>query len=311
MNSLGVGSDPTMPKLTQTYWEKYDLLYKNYSKKTIFKRLLKECRKLGKPYTKQDNRGRKPKFKPITYAAFLALQKIFRHRYREMELEATLYMPDKADHSTFARNYAKIPQQYIEQLIANLVDKQFIYWIADSTCISTKIRVERTVQGIRNKVKLCDKYHIVIGYDPTTHSTFILGAKASDEHVSDSEGAMQIINGKQSTAYFLGDSAYNTYDLHEAVKEAGMFAQMKPDNKGIRKTMSAKARQTKLFSKKIYKELRGVVETVFGGATNAGLMLTYAKNEHTRRLDTLMLAVRHNLMASMRSLLIVFVRQTR
>jgi len=295
----------------QTYWKRYDLLYKNHSKKDLFKRLKKEATKLGCPFVKQDNRGRKPKFKPKIYAAYLTLQKIFRHRYRDMELEADLYLPDKADHSTFARNYAKIPESYIEQLITNLVDKEFSYWIADSTCISTKIRVERIVQGTRNKVKLRDKFHIVIGYDPPTQTTFILGAKATDEHVSDSQGAIQIIKGKQSNAYFLGDSAYNTYELHETVKEAGMFAQMKPDNKDIRKPMSVKAKQTKLFSKNLYKEIRGIVETIFGGATNAGLMLTYAKNEHTRRLDTLMLAVRHNLLASIRLCLGVFVRQTR
>ncbi|MBU0980379.1 MAG: hypothetical protein KJ709_06220, partial [Nanoarchaeota archaeon] len=270
-------------------------------KKSIFKKLRKHCKSLGEPYIKKDKRGSKPKFSCTTYAAFLALQKIFRHRYRDMELEATLYLPDKADHSTFQRNYEKISEEYIERLIVSFVDDTFSYWIADSTCISTKVRVERTVQGTRNKVKLRDKFHIVIGYDPPNHRTFILGAKASDEHMSDSQGAIKIVNGKQSTAYFLGDSAYNTYDLHAIVKEAGLFAQMKPDVKGIRKSLSVKAKQTKLFSKNLYKELRGIVETVFGGATNAGLMLTYAKKEHTRRLDTLMLAVRHNLMASMRS----------
>ena len=61
-----------------------------------------------------------------------------------------------------------------------------------------------------------------------------------------------------------------------------------------------KAVNIKLFSENFYKNVRGIVETVFGGATNAGLMLTYAKKVHTRRLDTLMLALRHNLMTSMR-----------
>lgn len=297
-----------MPK--QTYWKQYDFLYKKHSKKSLFQRLEKECCKLGLPYTKQDPRGRKPKFSPTTYSAFLALQKIFRHRYREMELEATLYLSCKADHSTFARNYAKIPECYIEKLIGNLVDKEFIYWIADSTAISTKIRVERLVGGTRNKVKLRDKFHVVIGYDPPSYQTFILGARASDEHLSDSKGVVELIRGKRSNAYFLGDSAYNTYELHELVKEVGLFALMKPDAKGIRKKMSDKAMQTKLFSKKLYRELRGVVETVFGGSTNAGLILTYAKKEHTRRLDTLMLGVRHNLMASMRLRTIFFMRQT-
>jgi hypothetical protein len=81
---------------------------------------------------------------------------------------------------------------------------------------------------------------------------------------------------------------------------------MKPDNKGIRKKLSVKARQVKLFIKPIYKEIRGIVETVFGGATNAGLMITHARLEHTRRLDTLMLALRHNLRASLRLLKTIF-----
>ena len=300
-----------MPKQKISYWQQYDSLYKNYSKKSMFEELKKHCKKLGDPYTKKDNRGCKPKFSYIEYASFIALQKIFGHKYREMELEADLYLPYKADHSTFHRNYEKISQKYVEKLIISFVNEnRFVYWIADSTCMSTKINVERVVQGTRNKVKLRDKYHVVIGYAPTTHQTFILGAKASDEHMSDSQGAIEILKNKKSNGYFLGDSAYNTYELHEIVKEYGLFAQMKPDKKGIRKKMSAKSKQTKLFSKNLYKEIRGVVETVFGGSTNAGLILTYAKKTHTRRLDTLMLALRHNLMARMRSLFNIILRQT-
>lgn len=289
-----------MPKPNKTYWQKYDLLYKNHSKKSIYKMLKRQSKKQGLPYKKEDPRGRKLKFSPYDYTSFICLQKIFGHRYREMGLEANLYLPDKADHSTFARNYAKIPEEYIEFLITSFIEKEFSYWIADSTCMSTKVKVERTLKGMRNKVLLRDKYHVIIGYDPPTNSTMILGVKATDEHVSDSKGAIEIIKGKQSHAYFLGDSAYNTYELHEVVKCAGLFPLMKPDKKGIRKPMSIKASNLKLFSKKIYKEIRGIVETVFGGATNAGLILTYAKKVHTRRLDTLMLALRHNLMASIR-----------
>lgn len=292
-----------MPKPTQTYWQKYDLLYKNNSKKSVYKKIKKRCEQLGKPYQKKDNRGAKPKFSPVEYAAFTCSQKIFRHRYREMELEAELYLSDNVDHSTFARNYAKIPEEYIEKLIISLVDKEFSYWIADSTAISTKIRELRTRQGLRSKELLTDKYHTLIGYDPPTSTTFILGVKATDNHISDSMGAIAMLEGRKSNAYFFGDSSYNTYELHEVIKEVGLFPVIKPDNKGIRKPLSVKAKQVKLFSKNFYKNIRGIVETVFGGATNAGLMLTYAKKEHTKRLDTLMLALRHNLMASMRLLL--------
>ena len=265
---------------------------------------------MGEPYKKRDSRGRKPKFSPIEYTAYTVLQKIFCHRYREMELESTLYLPDKADHSTFQRNYEKVEEGYFERLVANLVDRQFIYWIADSTAISTKIRVERNHQGLRCKAALTNKYHVLCGYDPPTHTVMIIEAMATDNHVSDSKAAITMIKGKKSNAYLLGDSAYNTYELHDSAKNAGLFPQMKPDHKHIRKTLSAKAKNVKLFSKTLYKNIRGVVETVFGGATNAGLIITYAKKEHNRRLDTLVLAIRHNLMAAMRKIYYVFVRQT-
>jgi hypothetical protein len=290
----------------QTYWQLYDLLHKKFSKKDLFFELKQLGIRQGLPYTRSDPRGRKPKFDPYEYLAFLCLQKIFGHKYREMELEATLYLPERADHSTFARNYTKIPESYLEKVIVSLVQKEFSYWIADSTAISTKINVERLDTGQRRKELLTDKYHVLVGYDPPTHTVMILGAKATDNHVSDSQGAIMLLEEKKSYAYFLGDSAYNTYALHEKVREVGLFPLMKPDQKGIRKSLSAKARQVKLFSKPIYKELRGIVETVFGGATNAGLMITHAKKEHTRRLDTLMLALRHNLRASLRILKEIF-----
>ena len=107
---------------------------------------------------------------------------------------------------------------------------------------------------------------------PPTHTTMILCAKATDWHVSDSQAAQEMLKGKDAVAWFLGDSAYNTYDLHEMVERCGLFPQMKPDRKGIGKSRSSKARHVKMFSKRVYRELRGVVETVFGGATNAGLI---------------------------------------
>jgi hypothetical protein len=289
------------------YWQRYDSLFKNYSKKDLFEKLKRLCSKLGSPYTKRGVRGRKLKFDPVTYASYIALQKIFGHKYREMELESTLYLGKRADHSTFARNYEKIPQEYIEKLIESLVDREFTFWIADSTAMSSTVRVMRTRQGTRNKELLTDKYHLVIGYDPPSRTTMILGAKATDNHVSDSKAAVEILKNRKSNAYFLGDSAYNTYELHETIKEVGLYPMIKPDKRGIRKAFSDKAKNLKLFSKEIYKEIRGVVETVFGGATNAGLILSFAKKEHTRRLDTLMLALRHNLMANIRLNIINFI----
>jgi hypothetical protein len=302
---MGVGEVSHMPP-KQSYWQLYDLLYKKHSKKSLFKALKKKAKKLGPPYKQKKGRGRKLKFDSVTYTSFISLQKIFRHRYREMELDAELYLDDKADHSTFARNYAKIPEDYIEKLVVSLVNKSFSYYIADSTAMCSKIRVERTRQGIRKKELLTDKYHIVIGYCPKSQMTMIVGVKATDNHISDSKGSVYILKDKQLNGYFFGDAAYNTYELHEVLEDVGLYSVIKPDKRRVRKPLSIKARNVKLFFKRLYKEIRGIVETVFGGATNAGLILSYAKKEHTRRLDTLMLALRHNLMASIRLLVIFF-----
>lgn len=277
----------------------------------MFKKLVKQAKKIGQPFKKKGKRGKKLKFSPIKYAAFISLQKIFTHKYREMELEADLYLPDKADHSTFARNYAKIPEDYMEKLIVSLVEKQYNYIMADSTGMSTRVRVERIREGTRNKIKLVDKLHIVIGYDPPNCSTVILGVKASDQTTSDSDGAVKILEGKKFNAYFFADKAYDTYELHDQLKESNLISMIKPKEVKIRKTLSAKAQAKKIFSPNFYKNIRGIVETVFGGATNAGLITTFAKKEHCRRLDSLMIALRHNLMATMRSLYQSFMRQTR
>lgn len=289
----------------KTYWKQYDFLYKNHSKKSMYKTLKRIAKKLGQPYKKKDPRGNKLKFSSIEYASFTCLQKIFRHRYRDMELEATLYLPEKADHSTFARNYAKIPEHYIESLIILFVQKEFCYWIADSTGISTKIRVERIRQGTRNKEKLRDKFHTILGYDPPTSATFVLSAKATDNACSDSKAAIDAVKNRESTAYFFGDSAYHTYELQEVLKENGFFAVIKPTKIKTRKPMSSRAKAEEKFSKGLYRGIRGVGETIYGGATNAGLILTYAKKEHTRRLDTLIIALRHNLFASLRFVLVI------
>ena len=57
------------PPKQKSYWKRMDLFYKNHSKKDLFRKLKQECKKLGKPYKKKDNRGRKLKFSSITYTA--------------------------------------------------------------------------------------------------------------------------------------------------------------------------------------------------------------------------------------------------
>ena len=70
--------------------------------------------------------------------------------------------------------------------------------------------------------------------------------------------------------------------------------------------MTARGKAKESFDLNMYQKLRGVVETVFGGATICGMITSFSKKTNCRRLDSLMIALRHNLLASIRLCLRVF-----
>jgi hypothetical protein len=226
--------------------------------------------------------------------------------YRDMELEGNLYLPHKYDHSSYQYQYTTTDYHVLELLTRILSIKiealigQAIFNILDTTGVSTTIKVPRIRQGTRQKEKLNDKLHIFLGYDPPQHVVYIKDALATNNHVSDSQGGL-IMTGRTSwRGDMFGDSAYQTYELIEQIDMQGRRPFFKPAKKEIRKMLTPKSRWAEDFCLKLYQEIRGLVETPFGGASKKNLLHTYSKLGKNRRKDSLLVPLRQNFLTYLR-----------
>ena len=296
-----------MPKPKLSYWKRYDLMYKNYSKKSIIHIAENELR--AKNLIKKHTRGRKTIVPKERIIAFILVEKIFVSPYREMELDGDSYLPHRYDHSLYQYHYANLSDETLRR-VSILFEKkceqmlnEILLHIVDSTALSTSVREERIRQGTRNKEKLTTKYHTMIGYDPPNQIIIIEHSIASDNHLSDGKGAEHMIQESQKKGYMFGDAAYETYDLLELARSIGLEPIIKPTKKAVKKKMSFKATLRKIWignHSRMYKEVRGTGECLYGAGTRAGLIHTNSIREDNRKKDSLILDIRQNILSYLR-----------
>jgi hypothetical protein len=230
-------------------------------------------------------------------------------RYEEMELDSELFLGRHYDHSNFWYHFNRLPAKVIqritwhyERLIITFLEQEIILHIFDSTALSTSVREERTRQGLRKKDRLTQKYHTLLGYDPPNQIIVVEADLATNNHVSDNQGALQMLPGDKK-GYSFGDGAYETYELTQATEEAGLVPVYKATKKSVAKTLTAKARRRKAWDgnpKRLYKEIRGVGEVLYGAATRAGLIHTQSRREDNRQKDALIIGLRQNFLTFLR-----------
>ena len=279
-------------------------MYKYYSADEIYAELLSEAQKLGKPFTKPSNRGAPLKISPEEYVAYLLFSWNEGRVYRGMERYSKLFVDKKLDHSTFCRNALKIPLLYVISLIEAFGARieQLLYKatiaFADSTGVSTGIYEERIYAGQRVKVRKDHKLHILAGYFPEHSLTYVKTALGTDKRTSDAEGAKLMLEAiEEWLAYFLADRGYDAEKVHEAVAKKKLINIIKRKNRES-KMASYRSLTDKFFNSNLYKEIRGVIETIFGGLTNCGLLTNRIKNPHRIALFSLAVALRHNVRAA-------------
>src|SRR3990167_2149205 len=71
-------------KIALSYWKRYDLVFKHFSSKKLFKKILGFAKKLGEPFTKKSNRGPKFKINPYEYAAYTVFEIIAHNAITEI-----------------------------------------------------------------------------------------------------------------------------------------------------------------------------------------------------------------------------------
>jgi hypothetical protein len=301
------------------YRKRRDLMLKKHSSLSIFNELCNVVKQNGivLPFI----RGRPceiPKHKLICYILF---QKCYDEVLEEMELHSEIYLGRHYDHGTFSYHYKKLSYRVIEtitwvyeRLIMQFLKTEIILHIFDSTAISTSVREERTRQGTRNKEKITQKLHTLLGYDPPNQIVIVEGCKATTNKISDNQGALEMLRNDLK-GYSLGDSAYETYELTEETEKRGLFSIYKPQKRKIRKTLSAKKRARDRWNgnpKRLYKEIRGLGEVLYGAATRAGLIKSECRLVENQHKDGLVIALRQNMLTYLRlKALTRIIRKTR
>jgi len=255
-------------------------------------------------------RGRPCEVRKEKLIGFLLFAKLCGDGYEKMELDSELFLKRHYDHGSFQYHYTNLNANMIIKLTTILEEKikkiinEVLLHIFDSTAISTSVRVERIRQGTRNKEKLTNKFHTMLGYDPPFQLVFVEGMLASDKHTSDAQGARIILKDKDNLkGYSLGDSAFETYDLIDDCISNNLDPLFKPTIKDVGKKLSAKAQLRKIWNgnhSRIYKDIRGSGECLYGGATRAGLIHTNSIRGDNREKDSLIIGLRQNLFTYLR-----------
>jgi hypothetical protein len=282
-------------------------MLKNFSSKAISSIMEEEILRSGALSTHK--LGRPCEVRKEKLIGFVLFSKIMTDVYEKMELNSELFLDRHYDHSNFQYHYKNLPSSLIYSLTSRIEVKikqltnEILLHIADSSALSTSVRVERIRQGTRKKVKLTTKFHTLLGYDPPNGIIVVEGMLASNNKLSDSKGAQKMMAGKDLKGYSFGDSAFETYDLIDKTIEHGLIPIYKPTKKNVRKKLSAKARLRKCWNgnhSRLYKDIRGTGEALYGGATRCGLIHTNSIREDNRQKDALLIGLRQNLFTYLR-----------
>ena len=138
---------------------------------------------------------------------------------------------------------------------------------------------------------------------PPNQTIVVEGMLASGNKLSDSRGAQIMLAGKDLKGYSFGDSAFETYDLINLTLEQELIPIYKPTKKSVSKKLSAKARLRRDWNgnhSRLYKDIRGTGEVLYGAATRCGLIHTNSIREDNRQKDALLIGLRQNLFAYLR-----------
>ena len=296
-----------MKKNKISYRKRRDLMLKKHSSLSIFKCLCNVVKQSGMVVACK--RGRPcevAKYKLISYILF---EKCYGEVLEEMELHSELYLKRHYDHGTFSYHYKQLSRRTIERitwqferLIMQFLERNIILHIFDSTAISTSVREERLRQGTRNKQKITQKIHTLLGYDPPNQIVVVEGSIATTNKVSDNQGALVMLRD-DLIGYSFGDGAYETYELIDKSEQRGLIPIYKPQNKAIRKKFSPKKRARDRWAgnaHRLYKETRGVGEVLYGAATRAGLIKSECRLVENQHKDGLVIALRQNMLTYLR-----------
>jgi len=282
-----------------SYWKRYDRVFKLFSPKKIYNKILGFARNLGKPFKKKSKRGPKMKLQPEEYASYIAFKGSKGDAYRDMELDSETFFGKNLDHSTFGKNFQKIPNNYLRKLLQltgkhleKLLHHAKVH-VPDSTKLTTDRYKDIIYQGKPRRIKETFKLHTMVQRHPKKQMTIIMDGFSSDGHISDAEGAVRMSHVLQEGDILPADRGYDYEKVYSACAERKVKTNIKKQNRGDGRGF--RHRKKAKFRKQSYKKQRGIVETRFAAIENAGLTLTHYRKEDTRFKYGLLLEIKQNI----------------
>jgi len=280
------------------YWKAYHAS-KLYDKREVFKLCSRVASALGPPW-RVSERGRPPKFRPELYAAVGIFRKYFSSSLRIAEGDTPLLIGLRMDHATIWWGLRRTPVAYFEralELLYELTTKLFKceIFVADSTGVETdryqKRRRALKIGPEREYIKL----HVLEGYSRVAGLVPIVAARVTWGYAHDSpqlERLLKDFHGRGEP--LLADSAYDSRNNIDLVRKHGLRPVIKPRRARRRKLWRALAARDFEKNRELYR-MRGVGEAPFGGFAVRYGSRTRCRLPQTRIIDSLLMAVAHNL----------------
>lgn len=286
------------------YWKAYHAS-KLYDKSEVFKLCSRVARALGPPW-RIPKRGRPPKFRPELYAAVGMFRKHFGSSLRVAEGDTPLLIGLRMDHATVWWGLQRIPVVYFEralELLYELIEELFRcdIFVADSTGVETD-RYRKRVKGLKTaQERVFLKLHMLAGYSREAGLVPISAAKVTRGEAHDSPQLKRLLkNFRGRGEPLLGDSAYDASKNFELARKHGLKPVIKLRNikpKGLTRRQAARDFGC---NRELYR-MRGVGETPFGGFATKYNSRTKCRLARTRRIDSLLMAIAHDVRTYMRA----------
>jgi len=289
------------------YWKRYDRArIKDFRK--IFQFSLQIIKKLGCPFPKKDNRGRKPKFPRAYYAAFCIVMAYFDLSLRDMEGEIPLLTRKTFDHSNVDRWFEKLDEDYITEAVKHLhrkVKKMFRKgeYIVDSTKITTTRYYKMIHKGEETIELICLKLHLLITYFRSVGilsiaNLFVSHGDAHDSPIFNEE----LIEGVelQRNKRLHGDKGYFSRDNIIKCIDKGLSPNFVPKDNINEDYFWNKYLME--YDDEARKQNRGLIEGIFGGTTIETDDKTRFVKDKCRKTHIALMALSHEIKTYFRAL---------
>lgn len=290
------------------YWKKYERVLNKFSPLELYRLVLRFAKELGEPF-KVHKKGRKPKVSPAEYAAYLVYQIITKNAtFRTMEFESKMYTGIHLDHSTLVINFEKMSFEYFLELIeltGAYLDRLLEYsdqYVIDSTAITTPLKFKTEIKGNTVEEKIEYRSHVIASLHPEDNCVCIRKALSTTKHIADCEGAKIMLDaGKIKSVILHGDKGYDYERVYSSCYKNGIRPNIRPQSYMVENNTH---RQEGIiwYDDASRKKHRGLIEVIFGGLTNAGLLVTRLRKEVKILLYGVIVLLRHNIMNIARNL---------